>query len=309
MRIDGGRELRGVFLVGAPRCGTTALSKSLRSHPEICVSKPKETFFFARPELGIPTERLGAELLRRYFPHLEERHRLIAEGTPWYLYLPESIDRILACDPEARFLVSVRNPVDLVQSQHARMLFTLDEDVQDFGRAWALHEERSQGRRIPARCREPRVIDYRFVGSLGTHLERLFAQVGRERCHVVVFDDVAGDGARVLRDVLEFIGVDPDLEIPFRRHRENAGYRHRWLQPFVINPPKPIARLIERWESRGKGRVAYFRPLRKRFKKWNTRPVERPALDPGLRRELRRFFAQEIEKLGKLLQRDLSHWR
>jgi hypothetical protein len=33
------------FIVGAPRCGTTALSKALGGHPRIAFSKPKETHF------------------------------------------------------------------------------------------------------------------------------------------------------------------------------------------------------------------------------------------------------------------------
>ena len=46
--------LRSLFVVGAPRCGTTSLSKTLRRHPEICVSNPKETFYFVRD--GAPME-------------------------------------------------------------------------------------------------------------------------------------------------------------------------------------------------------------------------------------------------------------
>lgn len=34
------------FLAGAPKCGTTAMSKYLAEHPNICVSAPKEPFFF-----------------------------------------------------------------------------------------------------------------------------------------------------------------------------------------------------------------------------------------------------------------------
>jgi len=35
------------FLIGgAPKAGTTALHNYLRQHPEICMSEPKETFFF-----------------------------------------------------------------------------------------------------------------------------------------------------------------------------------------------------------------------------------------------------------------------
>ena len=49
------------FIVGAPRCGTTALSKYLKRNPKICFSNPKEPHFFTkileeRPEADIQTE-------------------------------------------------------------------------------------------------------------------------------------------------------------------------------------------------------------------------------------------------------------
>jgi len=35
------------FIVGAPKCGTTALSEYLRSHPNVFMSFPKEPHYFA----------------------------------------------------------------------------------------------------------------------------------------------------------------------------------------------------------------------------------------------------------------------
>ena len=43
------------FIVGAPKCGTTAISEYLRTHPRIFMCKPKEPHYFA---LDIPGYRL-----------------------------------------------------------------------------------------------------------------------------------------------------------------------------------------------------------------------------------------------------------
>ena len=126
---------------------------------------------------------------------------------------------------------------------------------------------------------------------------------------MIVYDDLRDRGCESLRELLRFAGVDPDVELKLKRVRANSAYRHEWLQPYVTNPPKPIMKLLEIWERKGKGRTGYLRPLRKRFKKWNTKPVERKMLDPALRAEVADAFTADIEKLGKLLDRDLSHWR
>ena len=41
------------YVVGAPRCGTTALSKALAGNPHISFSKPKETHFFHGGSFGV----------------------------------------------------------------------------------------------------------------------------------------------------------------------------------------------------------------------------------------------------------------
>jgi Sulfotransferase family len=35
------------FLVGAPRCGTTSLSRYLAANPQVCFSRPKEPHYFS----------------------------------------------------------------------------------------------------------------------------------------------------------------------------------------------------------------------------------------------------------------------
>ena len=42
---------RWSFIVGAPRCGTTSLSRYLKDHPEVCFSRVKEPHFFSQNDL------------------------------------------------------------------------------------------------------------------------------------------------------------------------------------------------------------------------------------------------------------------
>lgn len=296
------------FIVGAPRCGTTSLSKTLAAHPQVCFSKPKETHFFARVAADTPAARLREEFLRRHFPGQDVSDRFVGEGSVSTLYAPEALRRIQRFDPHARFLVAVRNPVDMISSYHARLLYSLDEDEQDFSRAWALQAPRSEGRQLPRRCRDPRLLQYGDVGRLGQHVERLFDTVGRDNCLVVVLDDVKQRNAELYREVLEFIGLADDGREGFVHKNENRAYKSRWLQQFVMNPPPWIARLIMARESKGQDRMRMLRRLRKRIKRKNNITVQRPQLDSGLRAELHAYFEADIQRLSRLLDRDLSHW-
>jgi sulfotransferase family protein len=304
-----GRSLRSAFIVGAPRCGTTFVSKALGRHPRICFSKPKETHFFALAWRKLERPKASGEFLRRYFQRLTDDHTTVVEGSPSHLYVPEIAQILTEFDPESRIIVCVRNPVELVYSHHAHTLYTLDEDVSDFARAWQLQEARAAGRHLPKRCREPLSLQYREIGRVGTRIEQLFGAVGRERCHVVVHDDLSADPLKSYRDLLEFLGLEYDGRTEFKGRNENREFESRFVQQFVMNPPWPFSILAVNWVLRGWRRPKIVREVRRRLRVRNTRQATRPAMPEAMRETLRREFRSEVELLEGLLNRDFSSWR
>jgi hypothetical protein len=147
------------------------------------------------------------------------------------------------------------------------------------------------------------------MASLGSQLENLFEHVERSRAHVVVFDDLAADPVKVYRDLLQFVGLSDDGRTEFERKNENRDFRHGWAQSFVMNPPRPVAALLEAWQRTGRPRPRWVRALRRRLKRWNTARAQRVPLSEPMRARLRAELAPEIAKLERLLGRDLSHWR
>jgi hypothetical protein len=224
------------FVVGAPRCGTTAFCKYLARNPQVCFSQPKEPHYFTRLDRDPTQAELQRDYLDRYFGHFGDAHRVVGEGSVSYLYLPDVIDRIRRINPSARFIALVRNPLQMLPSYHLKMLYLLQEDEPDFGKAWALEAERARGSRIPKLCLDPRLLMYSEVAKLGAEVQRLYDVAGRDRSHVVVFDDLASDPLGVYRRVLEFLGVDYDGQTHFERKYASRIYRHRWLQRLLYVP-------------------------------------------------------------------------
>jgi hypothetical protein len=303
------RQARGgpssLFIVGAPRTGTTSLAKALAGHPEVCFSKPKETHFFLRSLPDAAVEDVRRRYERAYFPNRGPQHGCIAEGSVSYLYDPSAIGRILAFDPEALFVVGLRNPLELLPSYHARLLYTMDEDVTDFSRAWALQARRMRREQIPPRCRNPRLLLYGEVGRLGAHLQRLIEVAGRGRCFLYLFEDFRAEPRRTYREMLEFARL-PDHKAEVRHKNSGRSYRSKWLQPFVMNPPAPIARMIGVLADGGHARLrSLVRPLRRRLKRVNALPARRETLTPELRRELCEYYREDVSHLERLLGREL----
>lgn len=295
----------------------------LKQHPDVCFSAVKEPHFFAQHDLtDFAPDRLrdfvDEEYLARFFGQCEDPLKLKAEGSVTYLYVPERMVPILKLWPDAKFVIALRDPLALLPSLHARLLVTGDETITDFAKAWAKIEDRRQGKSIPRTAMDPRWLRYDEAGAFGTRVGRFFEVVGRERCHVVLFDDLATDPRAEYRRLCDFLGLEPAEEVTnFKPRRVNHTFRFGWLQRFLKRPPKSVRSVLagEKFRTREKRVDADEGPaiktifrLRKRLLDWNKVPAKRQPLDPVVKDQIIEQLRGEIIILSRLLDRDLSHW-
>ena len=316
------RQSHFAFIVGAPRCGTTTLASFLQQHPDVCFSAVKEPHFFSRDEVaGLSGDDLRRaveeEYWARFFGHCEGNPKLYAEGSVTYLYVPERMKPILDLWPEAKFVIALRDPVSMLPSLHARLLVTGDETIRDFPTAWAKIGERAQGKSLPKRAVDPRWLRYDWAGQLGHNVERFLDTVGRERCHIILFDDLTADPQGTYRNLCAFLGIEPWPDTDFEPQRINKTIRIGWLQRLLKRPPKAIRTALagEQFHKREKkvgardsSTLATIFRVRKRLLEWNKVPAKRQPLDPGVRRQIIDRLRDDVILLSRVIDRDLSHW-
>jgi hypothetical protein len=297
------------FVIGAPRCGTTALCRYLSKHPKICFSRPKEPHYFTGLAPEPPDPDLESGYLARFFPHRRPEHERTGEGSVSTLYSAPALSHIVRLNPEARFIAQLRSPFEMLPSYHLRLLFVLEEEEPDFATAWSLQAARARGEKLPPRSRDPLMLQYARVASFGDQIEQLYRIAPRDNCLVLLYEDFAADPRKVYEQVLGFLGLEFDGRDRWPRKQPSRGYRYRWLQELLYRPPRGVAKLAERAGRGGAPRHEWIRRLRRRLLRWNTTDVRPAALDPALRETLRAALAADIAKLSDLLGRDLSHWR
>jgi hypothetical protein len=302
-------DLNCFFIVGAPRAGTTAMARYLKKHPGVCFSDPKETHFFLMAGGKDTPETLRALFVKAFFPDVTPETQILGEGSVSTLYAPEAIERMLRAFPAAKFIVMLRDPVELLRSYHERLVFLRQETEEDFPTAWDLQEERARGENIPARCHDPRILQYREVGSLARYTAQLFQIAGRENCLPVVFDDLTTQTGEIYRQTLGFLGLPETGKKKFKKINQRLRYRSKFLQNLYAGPlMRPVALLMARDPALVAKIQRFTKPLRKRFKKMNSAPIETSQLDPHFANRLREEFRGDIEELGNLLGRDFSQW-
>jgi hypothetical protein len=315
---------RVVFVVGAPRCGTTTMARMLQEHPQILFPFVKEPHFFAQHDLRELDE---AELIRvvehdyldHFFSEPEAERTVGADCSVSYLYTPEQLEPVLKLWPESRFIVGVRDPLTLLPSLHKRLIFTGDESIRKFEDAWAAVPDRAGGRRIPWSTIDPRWLRYDEAARYATYVERLFAAVGKERCLVMVFDDLLADPAGQHRRLIEFAGLRPVPPPEIRNERGSKAVRYPLVQKLLKRPPRALLPYLasRRYHGRfdksaGKkaedGEPSKRLSLRKRILLWNRMEDEKRPIPLAVQRDIQAHFRGEIDRLGMLIGRDLSHW-
>ena len=294
------------FIVGAPKCGTTALSEYLREHPAVLMSRPKEPHFFSRdfPYYYAPG-RATLEHYLRLFDEAGPEHLAVGEASVWYLYSREALPAIKAFDPDARVIAMVRNPLDLVPSLHSQMSYVRDEDEPDPARAWALQPSRREGRNLPPSTRVPAFLQYGDVARLGAQIERAREVFPPEQLLTLVFDDLRSDPAATYARTLEFLGLPHDGRTEFPRINANKAHRRDAIARITQRPPRVLLRA-----AAGVKRILGIERLGvlDRIRAHNRRQTERPAPDPAFVDEMREYFRDDVALLGRLLDRDLSGW-
>ncbi|MDE2240380.1 MAG: sulfotransferase domain-containing protein [Rhodospirillales bacterium] len=297
--ISQDKDLRkpNFFIIGAPKCGTTALASWLEEHPQIFFSPVKEPHYFST---DLRVSRIPEhDRYSALFSGVTHHHRAVGEGSVYYLFSKDAVRNIENYSKcQAKYIVCLRNPVKMAPSFHWEQLFSGKEHIKPFAKAWAASDNRLQGKIVRRSYQDVRELAYKEVCKLGFQLARLYNTIPRERVHTVLLDDIERDARLAYLSVLNFLGVDDDGRSHFDVKNPAKALRVRQLQA--------VPQLLQRIkESVGISKSFGFGGL---IAKANKKVTPWPTLSDELRLALEGHFREDILLLEHLLRRDLSHW-
>jgi hypothetical protein len=293
------------FIVGAPKCGTTALYRYLRPHPNIFMAKVKEPHFFAQ-DLGTYPSIKTLEEYERLFADSTEAHLRIGEASVYYLRSSVAIPNIQAYNPAARIIAMFRNPIEMVHSLHSQLLYWAEENEPDFATAWGLQERRARSLDLPPRSGGSFLLQYHEVGRLGSQAKRLLEVFPREQVKLILYDDFATSPRRIYDEVIAFLEVPHDGRTQFPRVNENKRVRVSWLKNFIRKPPPMLRRAYRRIKTTVG--PSSMDAMKARVVHRNTVQERRRPLSPEMRAKLVTAFRGEVALLSQILERDLTDW-
>jgi hypothetical protein len=297
--------LPNLFVIGAPKCGTTSLDRYLDQHPSIAMSAVKEPKFFisdgTRPEHTGPGDERACsryvvqrEAYEALFSYPETEPSYAGEASPYYLWHPDTPRRIRELVPQARLVAVLREPVARAYSNWADLKEQGREKL-GFAEAFAAQDKRWE------MGWEPFWL-YRSLGLYGEQLARWMAVFAPERMKVVLSEDLAHRPQAVADEIFEFLGVAP-LGTPLNTLPMNQT---------MYKPVDRTGRMMETMFLKAQS----ARPVTPKFIRRKARSFVRRSLRDrataganaaSVRGEFAGFFAQDrlvLEGLGV----DVSRW-
>jgi len=298
------------FIVGHPKCGTTALYETLRRHPQIYMPAGKEPWFFAselhertppRPE-GTP--RTLAEYTSLFAA--AEPEQLAGEATALYLWSRTAASRIAEVQPQARIIAILREPASFLRSLHLQFVQSYVETEADLRAALSLEKERRAGRSIPRHTYWPAALLYSEHVRYVEQLRRYHDVFAPENVLVLIYDDFRADNEGTVRTVLRFLELDDTAAIEVPRANATAQPRSQRLHELVHavsvgHGPgsRAVKAAIKALTPPGLRRHA-LRAVQQGVVFSEPAPADQELVD-----ELRERFRGEVVALSEYLGRDL----
>lgn len=303
------KALPNFIIIGAGKSGTTALYEYLAEHPQVFMSKVKETNFFALEGEQLVDPSQDPDQMHHYPWSITSRaayealfegvtvEKAIGEVSPMYLYHPDAPAKIKESLPHVKLIVILRNPVDRLYSRYMHLARERREPSETFDEC--LNRDSIWWKRN----------DLIQEGFYYTHLQRYYDLFDPSQIKVYLYQELRKDPLALVQDLYEFIGVDgwfePDLSVEYN---VSGKIKNPILDRFIgqnsilksaihtISPKLMDVVIKQEW-------------LKKNINKLRKQNLEKPALKQETRVALtEEVYGNEIVKLQKLIGKDLSKW-
>lgn len=295
------QRLPNLFIIGAPKCGTTAMSHYLAGHPDIFMSETagvKEPAFYTtdRQLFWRPIHtRVDYEAL---FSEAPQGVSYIGEASTTYLESDAAVPNILLDSPDAKFIVMVRNPIDIAAALHNQHV-KKSREIHDFKRAWRLQFKQPGEWELPPKYGNKRADDMQYgrIAKIGFNLERLYTRVRPSQVYVIVYDDFAEDPKREYVNLLDWLELRFDERKDFSVINARVTYR----VPVVEQGLTAIRRFRDRFNLPGGFGINAI------IDRFNV--VEKcVGFEPEFKKELATYFRDDVELLSRIMNRNFSSW-
>jgi hypothetical protein len=259
----------------------------MKEHPNVLMSSNKEPKFFFKGDKD-EAERFYKKNFSDY-----EGESAVGTASAENINRKKAPRRIKQHVPNADLIFILRNPIERLWSHYHHAV-----------NVGYLHPDRGFSRMIRGEGNKE-WLDWQInIGKYVNHLERYEKYFKREQIKVVIFKDFSEDTKKKMKEIFEFIGVNP-------KEKVNTEKKHNKRNSFITNP-KLYRALYRIWSpiktSLPEDALNRLFNLRSTVRRFFFRSGDKPEMAPKDRRYLSDIYEKPNARLEKWLGQDLPHW-
>lgn len=281
------------------KCGTTWIADQLQDHPEVLFSREKslkELHFFAndtRQSLKIhgPSNYYrGISWYLSQFPN-RQKGKIRGEYCNSYISDTKAAVRIKQFNPNVKLIVSLRNPVDMVYSLFWYLNSSLNPPfLGTFEESFA------------------KLSWFREKALYYNQLKYYFSIFPKENIHVIIFDDIVIRPKKVCKDLYTFLGLN-DVEYVPKTLKQNSRAAITKRFGLFSKVLALFKNMLQKFSPKLYWDITNSKLVYKVYKKINNKSFKYPKMTKETRKITYNYYASDINKLEKLIDRDLSDWK
>lgn len=283
-----------LFIVGAPKSGTTLLYHFLNDHPEAFMSAPKETNFFTYTQIKKQNLYYGAEKIQsldqyeRLFESAQ-KEKIIGEGSVSYLFYPNAAQELQQYNPKSNIIILLRNPAERAISHFlmdSRLGF-INDSIEDIFYKKSKHKN--------AHLWFQQVFE---LGLYSEQVKRYYDCFPKEQIHVFFYEEIKKDTTFFFQDICKKLDISYNaFEISFSN--KNA---------FEAPKGKTMASLYKSERIRHLSKKILPNSIVGKIKE-SLFTKDKPKFSEHFLKDLNAYYSNSINELALLLDRPLDQWK
>jgi len=194
-----------LFIVGAPKAGTTSLYKNLKEIPEIYMSSNKEPNYFSSKIIAKNLRQDTCRDKKEYLHLFEEGTNMeyVGEASATYLADPDAPKLIHEVSPHAKIIISLRDPVERLYS-HYLML------KRNNGIDSSLSKQIDLELEYGVDPEKPR-IGVKLYSLYYENVQRYIDIFGSQQVKIIIFEEWVKNQKKTVEEILKFLDLNYEL--------------------------------------------------------------------------------------------------
>lgn len=293
--------LPNFLVIGASKCGTTALYYYLKQHPDISFPDLKEPKYFSSVGIKFPHNGVGDSSVDKHaIKHFDSYKKLFAsiknkrvgEASPDTIYYHEQTAALIKEKlGDIPIIIMLREPVRRAFSAYMYLkrdsretltfLEGLDAEENRISENWDF------------------IWAYKKCGLYTNQVQSFVTNFSNVK--IILQEDLKNKTAETLKETYSFLGVDDTFKTDISIRHNESGIPNNMISRFLLSRNNAVSTVIRELMKQIIPRFLLEKVASKSLKKASVSVDEIAYLKP--------YFHEDICALEQLIERDLSSWK